>query len=457
MKIFVISLGCPKNRTDTEQILGAFHEFLPECTITGDYKEADILLVNTCAFIEEAVEESIETILELANSRKEGQFLAVMGCLYKRYGQELAKALPEVDIFFGHELTGDVINKILGHAGLLDKMCPLPLSSSAGTRLITTPPWRAYLKVLEGCSRRCTYCLIPRIRGGNRPRPLSRILSELKSLEEKGIKEVTLVGQDLSSWSLDGQGLVGLVLAMKNEINIPWLRLMYLHPLGISRRLLDVMAMTPNICNYLDIPIQHASTRILKRMGRGYGLDHIKRLFGLIKESYPEFAIRTTVMVGFPGETDDDFGVLVDFIQEFELDHVGCFIYSDEEEAPSHRLDQKVPRAISEERRDAILSVQKEISRKRLKRWVGQTATVLVEGFSKETDLLLEGRADFQAPEVDGLVYINEGEASPGEFYQVEITEAHDYDLVGRIIRPLAGPTWQSVQSFGRRWPLPLC
>ena len=439
MKVFVVSLGCPKNRTDTEEVLAGLRSSFQNFTVTNDLDEAGLILVNTCAFIEEAVEESIETILELAHHKKPHQLLMVMGCLYRRYEDALQRELPEVDIFFGHRLTSSIVERLTSH--------PVAPIATHGERVLTTPPWRAYLKIIEGCSRRCTYCLIPGIRGERKPRPPDVIMHELEILEKKGVKEVTLVGQDLTSWSWNDQGIKDLLEAMDQRSRIPWIRPLYFHPAGVNTDLLKTVYEAHRICNYLDIPIQHASSRILKRMGRPYDTDYLKRLFSIIREDFPEISLRTTVMVGFPGEKERDFQELMDLIEEIQFDHLGCFIYSDEEEALSHKLGEKVPKKIAEERRHQLLAFQRTISRKRLARWKGKCIPVLVEGLSRETELLLEGRSEFQAPEVDGVVYINQGNANEGEFYLVEITEIHDYDLVGGITTPLVG---QAVYNHER-------
>ncbi|OCC16300.1 ribosomal protein S12 methylthiotransferase RimO [Dissulfuribacter thermophilus] len=447
MKIFVVSLGCPKNRIDTEEALSAILEIFPRGSITQDHHDADLIIVNTCAFIQEAVEESIETILELAHTKRKGQVLVVMGCLFKRYRDELIKELPEVDIFFGHRLDRQVIAKIIASLPKEEPVAYPEIGLNGPARLITTPPWRAYLKVLEGCSNRCTFCLIPQIRGPKRSRPLTDIVQELELLEEQGIKEVTFVGQDLTSWDWDSKDLCDLVREVSDRTNINWLRFLYFHPQGVDLKLLETMADKENVCKYLDIPIQHASDKILKRMGRSYDSSKLKMLFTMLRERFPAFALRTTVMVGFPGETEEDFENLLNFIEEVQFDHLGCFAYSDEDEIKSSKLPNKIPKEIAIERKERVLEVQKEISKNRLKKFLGKRIPVLIEGHSKETDLLLSARTEYQAPEIDGIVYINEGIGESGAFYEVEITETFDYDLVGRIIRPLTGQALQSVQS----------
>ena len=445
MNVYVVSLGCPKNRTDTEAALGTLKDLDPGLEIVEKREEADLILVNTCSFIQEAVEESIETILDLALKKADHQKIAVMGCLYKRYGEELKKELPEVDIFLGNEVKeGDL-------APLFEVPPPHTKDSvtppSCGRRILTTPPWRAYVKIVEGCSHKCTYCLIPTIRGPRRPRPLPEILDELKGLSDCGVKEVTLVGQDLTSWEWEGLRLADLVERVDMEVDIPWIRLLYLHPTGVDQRLLEAVSSGQRILNYLDIPIQHASSTILKRMGRPYDLDFLRRLFGWIREKYPWIVLRTTVMVGFPGETDDDLETLLAFMKEVEFHHLGCFRYSDEEEAPSHAFRYKVSKSTARARQMEVLELQNSISRRHLRQYVGQCLEVLIEGYSKETDLLLEGRTAFQAPGVDGAVYINEGTGEPGKFFNVEIRDSFDYELLGRIKGPLAEPAGQSVQS----------
>jgi len=452
MNIYVVSLGCPKNRVDTENVLGILKTLFPEGSISSDDPHgADLILVNTCAFIQDAVEESIETILELAQEKGEHQVLAVMGCLYKRYGRNLEKELPEVDIFFGHEPTEDVLNRMIG---LLKKDVQPLYPLIRNSRVITTPFWRSYVKVSEGCSNACTFCTIPKIRGPKHSRSIGEILEEVRILEEKGVKEITFVGQDLTAWGSKNKGLPDLIEALSRETEVPWLRFLYLNPGRLDYKTIEVMAESSRVCRYLDIPVQHASDAVLKRMGRHYGKKRLCELIRHIRSNFPDFSLRATVMVGFPGETGSDFKELLDFIQEFEFDHLGCFSYSDEEGTRSSSMGPKIPKRLAMERMEQVIDYQRRISKKRLKKYVGKRIQVLVEGYSQETELLLSGRSEFQAPEIDGIVYINDGVGELGGLFEVEITDALDYDLIGRITRPLTGRVLQSARSFDHRWPL---
>ncbi|MDA8161605.1 MAG: 30S ribosomal protein S12 methylthiotransferase RimO [Desulfobacteraceae bacterium] len=418
MKIYAVSLGCPKNSVDTECALKEIMNADGKASLlVGSPEEADLLFVNTCGFIEAAVNESVDTILALGGQKRPDQSLMVMGCMVARYGKEaLEKELPEVDSFIGVYDWASCDSRTAG-AG--------PLAA--------TPPWRAYVKISEGCSNHCTYCLIPRLRGGQRSRPMKEIVSEARNLAKKGVKEITFVGQDLTAYGENGAGLTELLEEIALKADIPWIRLLYLNPAKVTSRLLDAMASHPAICQYLDIPVQHASDKVLRAMGRGYGIGLLRDLFAEARLRLPNASLRTTVMVGFPGEDQDDFEMLADFIKSQQLDHVGVFAYSDEEESASFRMNGKVQARTARQRKAKIMSIQARIARSKNAKKRGSVEEVLVEGFAPETNLLLMGRARFQAPDVDGVVYINEGTASAGELVKVDITGSHIYDLVGRI------------------------
>ena len=451
MKIFAISLGCAKNSIDTELILGSL---VPAgARLVNRPEVADVILVNTCGFLESAVQESIDSILEMAEHRTRGQILAVTGCMVERYGLELRQELPEVDIFHGTvrpELMAEKIEAKLhampGKASVItgpSNVSPKDSAHSrdacgewitAGGRLVTTPPWRAFVRIAEGCSNRCTYCLIPSIRGKNICRPADEIINEIRQLSAAGIREITLLAQDLTSYRHGRTDLAGLAHTIMEETDIPWLRLLYLHPGGLTAELLQVMAENDTrICPYLDIPVQHAASGILKRMGRGYDAKYLERLFTMTRDTLPHAALRTTVMVGFPGESEADFQQLMEFINRYQFMHLGCFVYSDEEESAAHGLDGKVDAETADARKAQIMEAQAGISQAINRRLVGKTLKVLVEGISEETDLLLQGRTMLQAPEVDGITYIAEGTANPGDMVDVTITDSHIYDLVGGI------------------------
>ena len=445
MKIFAISLGCAKNSIDTELILGSLANEPCRAHLVASHDDADVILINTCGFLESAVQESIETILEIAQHKRPDQILAVTGCMVERYGAELERELPEVDIFHGTarpELISDRIKEKLYESGAEadasgqdPEVCTLSQGVMACGRLVTTPPWRAFVKIAEGCSNRCTYCLIPALRGSNRCRPVDEIIKEINLLSASGVREITLLAQDLTSYMDGTTDLTGLCRAIIHNTRIPWLRLLYLHPAGITDALLRFMAENSDrLCPYLDIPVQHAATAVLKRMGRGYDSALLHELFTRVRAVLPEAALRTTVMVGFPGETDDHFQELLEFIKKWRFMHLGCFIYSDEEECAACRLDHKVKTEISEQRRSIVMETQAEISAGINRSLVGKTMKVLAEGISEETDLLLQARTMFQAPEVDGITYITDGTARPGDICHVKITDSHIYDLVGKII-----------------------
>jgi ribosomal protein S12 methylthiotransferase len=442
MKIYAVSLGCPKNSVDTECVLREIANAGYNLEFVSDPQKADLLFVNTCGFIEAAVTESIDVVLRLGGRKRDDQTLMVMGCMVARYGKTLEAEIPEADVFLGvHE--GEGFNEVLkialagftGRGGLPSGI--ETIASSQTVRPLTTPPWRAYVKISEGCSNRCTYCLIPRLRGGHRSIPAESIVSEIGSLVGRGVKEITLVGQDLTAYRDGAAGLAELLDEIALKVDIPhglWIRLLYLHPARVTPRLLDAIASYPFVCQYLDIPIQHTSDRVLRAMGRGYGQALLEDLFKEIRTRLPNASLRTTVMTGFPGESEEDFEILMDFIRRWQFDNLGAFVYSDEEESASYRLTGKVSTGVARVRRKKIMSAQARISKAKNATRVGGIEEVLVEGVSSETDLLLVGRGRFQAPEVDGVVYINEGEASPGDMVRVQITDSHVYDLVGRIL-----------------------
>ncbi|MGV1100954.1 30S ribosomal protein S12 methylthiotransferase RimO [Thiovibrio sp. JS02] len=443
-KVFVVSLGCPKNLVDSEVMLGLLGKagYVP----CDDPEEADLLLVNTCGFIQSAVEEGIQEILSLAElkERHPGQKLVVVGCMVQRYGRDLVGELPEVDLFIGTEGTQDIVLKLQamsqGGQKKIHLAKPAFLLDSSWPRRLSSPAHRAYMKVTEGCSNRCAYCLIPSLRGPLRSRTVADLVEEVKVLNDGGVREVNLVAQDLTAYGYDlGAGapkLVSLLRELLAASTIPWFRLLYLYPRRVSDELLSFVASNPRIVPYLDIPLQHVSDRILKAMNRPYGIRYIEELLGRIRAILPEAAIRTTFMVGFPGETEEDVELLARFMERQQLDHVGIFSYSNEEGCAAHKMEGQCGEKVKEERRVRLMALQENISREKNQKMVGRIEKVLIEGVSSETELLLEGRTRFQAPEIDGCVYINAGESYPGEIVEVRITEAHPYDLVGEIVTP---------------------
>ena len=439
MKVYVASLGCPKNFVDTELYLHSLKEALGgRIELTSSLESAGLIFINTCAFIEPAVSESIETILELAEARSTDQLLAAAGCLVWRYGRELEALLPEVDLFLYQRDPGTIGLK-LAEALSSRGASGLQLVGDAGPgafpgRFQASSPWQRYVKIAEGCSNRCTYCLIPKIRGPLRCRPPSEIVSEIQALEAEGAKEITIVAQDVTAYEWGDTDISALLRKVLSETSVPWIRLLYLYPERLSKGLLELMASEPRICPYLDMPIQHVSRRVLRRMGRPYDLEFISKQVGYIRQLMPDAAIRTTVITGFPGETEEDFTLLKEALSELRFDHLGCFPYWDEEGCAASRLPDKVSRQRAEARRQEIMALQAAVSADRNSRFLGRRLEVLVDGYCQETDLLLCGRSRYQAPDIDGRILINQGTARPGGICEVEITEAHTYDLVGRVI-----------------------
>jgi ribosomal protein S12 methylthiotransferase len=437
----LVSLGCPKNLVDSELMFG----FLEQAgwVSVQDPEQAAILLVNTCGFIQSAVEEAIDEILELARWKQQypDKLLIVTGCVVQRYGEELIGELPEVDLFIGtegcHQIVAQV-NALL--AGKLAGKVYLPgrfLMDSTMPRRISTPFYRSWLKITEGCNNRCSYCMIPSIRGELRSRSLPDLIQEAVNLERLGVRELTLVAQDLTAYGDDlgpSTNLPALLRGLLAESSLPWIRLMYLYPSGVSEALLALMAEQPRILPYMDIPFQHASDPVLRRMNRHYTSTDLSRLIDRTRSAIPHVALRSTMMVGFPGETDNDVLTLAQFLRESRLDHVGVFAYANESGSPSEKLPHQCSEKEKADRLDFILGVQAEVSRAIVQKYVGKVESVLVEGLSQETELLLEGRTRYQAPEIDGCVYINDGQAMPGDIVKVRITEAQIYDLVGEIL-----------------------
>lgn len=440
-KMHLTSLGCAKNLVDSEMMLGSLE--LEGYTTVEDPAEAELLLINTCGFIRPAVEEAVDEILRLAEYKEDDprKKLVVTGCMVQRYGKDLQDELPEVDFFVGIDEEKDIASLVNawspGSASLYLEGPSCFLADNKVPRRLATPFFRSYLKVTEGCDNHCTYCMIPKIRGDLRSRTVQDLLVEAQALEQGGVKELCLIAQDLTAYGYDlgtGDNLVALLKQLLAETNISWLRLLYLYPSSVSVELLELMAEQPRIVPYLDIPFQHVSDSVLQKMGRRYGQQDLEQLVSMIRRIVPNCALRTTMMVGFPGETEEDVQIMLDCLQRWQLDHVGVFPYEAEQGSPAAELQDKIERKVREERYVRVMELQAEISTQRLEQYVGKKELVLVEGISRETDLLLEGRTRYQAPDIDGCVFINDGTASPGDIVTVEITEAHTYDLVGGII-----------------------
>jgi ribosomal protein S12 methylthiotransferase len=443
VKLYFISLGCAKNQVDSEIML---HQLESQgFTQTREPDEAEVVVINTCSFIESATQESIETILDAARLKKEGacQVLAVTGCFPQRYKNQLIKEMPEVDLFLGTESFLRVAEHIsaLLSGGKPPKMILNPnpgLWRESYPRLLTTSPGTAYLKIAEGCSNRCAYCTIPSIRGPFHSRDPKILIREAQTLAGQGVCELILIGQDTIAYGADlapAIALIDLIELLLKTDSFEWLRLLYLRPERITPGLLDLMAREERICPYFDIPIQHVSDRILKAMNRSFGQKRLRDLMEKIKKTVPHAALRTTLMVGFPGEEDKDFEELIRFVSDVEFDHLGVFRYSPEEGTPAARYSNQVPKEISHHRMNFLMERQKKISLKKNKHRVGSKEPVLITGLSPESEFLIQGRTRFQAPDVDGVVFITDGEPRIGEIVTVKITEAHPYDLVGVVIK----------------------
>jgi ribosomal protein S12 methylthiotransferase len=436
--VHLISLGCAKNLVDSENMLGILRE--RGFNVVPDLAAAETAIVNTCGFIRSSVEEALDTILEVAAEKKKGNLrrLFVVGCLVQRYGYKLRKELPEVDGWIG---TGEIhrIGKVLdqercGEKGLLIGR-PAYLADHKTPRLRTTPFYTAYLKIAEGCSHRCTYCTIPKLRGPFRSRTLDSLVSEAEGLAGEGVKDINLIAQDITMYGRDLEAsLEDLLERLVKVRGIRWIRLLYGHPHRVSNRLLRIMDREEVICPYLDLPLQHVHVKVLKAMGRDDERVNPWELIERIRSRKRHISLRTTLMVGFPGETEQAFRELYEFVRAAEFDHLGAFIFSPETGTPAARLGRRVKREEAEERLDAVMRLQAGISRKKGKSLVGKTIPVLVEGASHETDLLLRGRTATMAPDVDGQVLINKGIGRIGEILPVRITEAHAYDLVGETL-----------------------
>jgi ribosomal protein S12 methylthiotransferase len=440
-KAFVINLGCAKNLVDSEYILGYIKE--QGYDIVDDPIDANIAIVNTCAFIRPAVDESIDTILELAHLKDQGHltYLFVVGCFVQRYGRKLLKEMPEVDGWVG---TGQIhrIGEILNEKGadtpflFIDK--PRFLADHTAPRAQSTPFYSAYLKIAEGCSHHCSYCIIPSLRGSFRSRTINSLCIETKHMIERGVKEINLVAQDTTSYGHDldpPQRLEDLLKKLLAISGLHWLRILYAHPYHVTEGILDLIDSEKILCPYIDVPIQHVNPDILSAMGRPLQAESISQFVEKIRKRSRKITLRTTVMIGFPGETEEQFKELCTFLQEAEFERLGVFAFSQEKGTHAARLKNSIPKNVVEDRIQKLIKIQADISRKSNKKLVGTTVPVMVEGLSPETDLLLTGRTARMAPDIDGQVLINEGEATVGEIVPVHITEAHTYDLVGGIVR----------------------
>lgn len=465
MKIGFVSLGCPKNLVDGEVMLGMARE--AGHTITADAHDADIIVVNTCAFIDNAKEESVDAILEMAQLKRDGKAkkLIVTGCLAERYREQLKAEIPEIDSCLGTGEVPEIVNAINGtvtpmklfksrtELGLPAAAQPTaqgaPVHPGAGItylygaetpRVLTTPSHYAYVKIAEGCDYTCAFCIIPTLRGEYRSRTEDSIVREAEQLAAQGVKELLLISQDSSFFGLDQKkrGALASLLRRLNAVEgIEWIRMLYLYPTTITDDVLEAMAECDKVCNYVDLPLQHASADVLRRMRRPGNREGYDKLLARIRATVPNVTLRTTFIVGFPGETEADFEALCAFVRETNFDHVGVFTYSHEEGTRAFEMDDDVPAAVKAKRRDTLMALQKSIVARRQKARKGETIRVMVDGPSPDMPLVLQGRLEGQAPEIDPLVYLSECDPEvvrPGQIVSARVTGAQDYDLVASVL-----------------------
>jgi ribosomal protein S12 methylthiotransferase len=446
-KVGFVSLGCPKNLVDSEVMMGILARSGYE--ITPRAGDADVLVVNTCSFIAPAQQESVQSILEMAEYKKFGraQKLIVAGCMVERYRNEIREQIPEVDAVIG---TGE-IEKILEACegdlrsnDAVSAQLPTYLYHDLTPRILATPRHTAYMKINEGCDHPCTFCVIPQLRGRFRSRRFESVVREAENLAAAGVREISLIGQDTTFYGEDlglRDGLATLLERLAQVEDLNWVRFLYCYPNRITPRLLDTIAAHPRLAKYFDVPLQHASRNVLARMKRGSNGDAFLKMLEKARKAIPGVSIRTSFIVGFPGETEKDFRELCDFVRAAEFDWMGVFSYSDEDTSQSFALDKKVDEKTIARRRDTLMSIQKKISARNLKKRVGQRLQVMLEGPSKDTDLVWEARLQGMAPDIDGKVYVTEFEGvndaadlpAPGSLATIEITESKDYDLIGRV------------------------
>ena len=410
--------------------------------LVADAKQADVVVVNTCAFIDRAKQESVDAILEMAREKEAGraQRLVVTGCLTQRYDAQLRQEIPEIDATLGTGQVEEIVRAVGGEATSLAEAAPgLPtwVYDHTAPRVLSTPPWLAYLKISEGCDYTCSFCIIPTLRGRHRSRGVEDIVAEAGALAARGVREVVLVAQDSTRYGLDHgvrDGLAYLLRRLGRVDGLRWIRVMYAYPSTLTDPILDAMASEEKVVKYVDIPLQHASEAVLKRMKRPTGRGNLLGMVQRIRERVSGVAIRSSFIVGFPGETEEDFERLQEFVGAAQFDNVGVFTFSDEEGTSSFDLAGRLPARVKESRRRKLMALQKRISARNNRARVGQRLEVLVEGTHPDSDLLLRGRLATQAPEIDGQVILNDGAAEPGSFVTAEVTEAHPYDLVARIV-----------------------
>lgn len=448
-KVGFVSLGCPKNLVDSEVMMGLLTRGGYELTPRAD--EAEVLVVNTCSFIESAQKESVEAILEMAEHKKFGaaKKLIVAGCLVERFRGEILEQVPEVDAVVGPGEVERILEAVEGDLRVLPAATPAFLYHDLTPRIITTPRHAAYIKIAEGCDHPCTFCIIPQLRGAFRSRRFESVVREAENLARGGAREITLIGQDTTCYGEDlglRDGLAELLAKLAQVEELQWVRFLYAYPNRVTQKLLDTIAAHPRLAKYMDMPLQHASRNVLARMKRGSNGDAFLKLLERIRATIPSVSLRTSFIVGFPGETEKDFKELCAFVRAAKLDWMGVFEYSDVDHAGSFALDGKVEAETITARRNELMAIQKKISRERLREWRGRTATALVEGESKENPLVWEARIEGMAPEIDGKLYLTDIElatgetAAAGDVVRVEITKADAYDLIGRVREILPRP-----------------
>ena len=445
IKLFCVSLGCDKNLVDTEKMLGVAGGL--GVSFTDDETEADAILINTCCFIGDAKEESVNTILEMARYKEEGKCraLIVAGCLAQRYKQEIIDEIPEVDAILGttsYEEIGNVLTRLFGeekekkeeHISCFHDLKELP--ETAKKRVMTTGGHYAFLKIAEGCDKRCSYCIIPYLRGPYRSVPMEQLLAEARELAENGVRELILVAQETTLYGKDLYGEKTLPKLLHELAQIPgiyWIRIQYCYPEEITDELIQAIKTEEKVCHYLDIPIQHASDRILKRMGRRTHKAELKERIGALRREIPDIALRTTFICGFPGETQEDHEELMEFVDEMEFERVGVFTYSAEEDTPAYSYPDQIPEEVKEERRADVMELQQEIAFEHCENMVGKVLDVIIEGKVADEPAYV-GRTYMDAPNVDGLIFVNADEMlMSGDFVRVKVTGANEYDLIGEV------------------------
>ncbi|MDO4588763.1 MAG: 30S ribosomal protein S12 methylthiotransferase RimO [Fusobacterium sp.] len=441
MKFALISLGCSKNLVDSENFIGILIN-KKGFEVTSELSEAEMIIVNTCGFIGDAKKESIETILEVSEFKQTGKLkkLIVTGCLAQRYAEDILKELPEVDAVIG---TGEidkiekVVDEIFAGKKSVETSSMNFLADANTDRVLTTASHTAYLKISEGCDRKCTYCIIPQLRGRLRSRTIEDILIEAKKLVTSGVRELNLLAQETTEYGIDLYKEKSLAKLMKELVKIEdlkWIRTYYMYPDSVTDELIEVMKNEEKICKYFDIPIQHVSDSILQNMGRAKTGAHLKDILYRIRKEIPNATFRTSVIVGFPGETEKDFEELKEFIEEFKFDYVGVFKYSREEDTKAYDMANQVPENIKEKRWVELTNLQSKIAENKNRAMLGQIVEVMIDGVSSESEYLLEGRTKGQALEIDGKVLTNDGTAKPGEIVKVKLEQNFDYDFIGPIV-----------------------